>query len=323
MKCDCGKPAVIEQKYSGKALCSGCFLKSTDNRIRRTLKDNNMLARGDKVVVGHSAGKDSTLALHYLHRLSQKFPIEVVAVTVDEGIKWYRKPSIKVSEKFCKERGIEHHTVSFRELFGFELDDVAGRGPKTPCAYCGVFRRRALNIAALDLKADKVAIAHNLDDEAQVILMNYLRGDIERSARLGPVSKPVRKGFVPRIKPLRAIPERETLAYCLLQGLEIDNAECPYAPLAFRNEIRDLLNNFEEKYPGTKYAIVKGFDRLLPTLQKVYSKRELNACKECGEPCSGRVCKACDYLSTFFQAKKAKRTCTKKAVTFKRPQAKE
>lgn len=300
-KCRCGKRAVIEQRYAGKAFCPGCFLKLTENRIRKTVKESNMLKRHERVAVGYSGGKDSTLALYYLHKVSKKFPIDLVAITVDEGIKKYRPPSIKVAKKFCKGYGLEHHIVSFEDLFGFELDRVASKGPKMPCSYCGVFRRRALNHAANGLKADKLVIGHNLDDEAQVILMNYLRGDMERSARLGPMSQ-VRKEFVPRIKPLRMIPERETLAYCLLHGLEVHDAECPYAPFAFRNEVRNMLNSFEERYPGTKHSIVRGFDRLLPTLQRVYPS-ELGRCKKCGEPCSGQVCKACEYLKTFKSPK--------------------
>ncbi len=301
-KCRCGKLAVIEQRYAGKSFCPKCFLKLTENRIRKTVKESNMLKRNDRIAVGYSGGKDSTLLLYYLDKISKKFPLDIVALTVEEGIKGYRKPSIGVAKRFCREHDIEHHIVSFKDLFGFELDSVANKGEKMPCSYCGVFRRKALNHAAKEVKADKLAIGHNLDDEAQVIMMNYLRGDMERSARLGPVSK-VRKEFVPRIKPLRMIPEREALAYCLLRELETHDGECPYAHLAFRNEVRELLNSFEEKYPGTKYSIVRGFDKLLPILQKSFSSG-MTKCKECGEPCSGQVCKACEYLKTFKSRKR-------------------
>ena len=84
-----------------------------------------------------------------------------------------------------------------------------------PCSYCGVFRRQSLNTMAERLGADVMALGHNLDDMAQSVLMNLQKGEVERSVRLAPHTQSPIEGIVPRIVPLRWVPEQEIHA-CLL-----------------------------------------------------------------------------------------------------------
>ena len=105
---------------------------------------------------------------------------------------------------------------------------------KEPCTYCGVGRRWVLNRKARELGATKLAVGHNLDDEVQSVLLNYMRGDLPRASRMGPVTdwsrrKKFGEKFVPRIKPLRELPEKEIALYVLLKGYDIKWDECPYA----------------------------------------------------------------------------------------------
>ena len=88
-----------------------------------------------------------------------------------------------------------------------------------------MLRKNILNKAARELGADKIAIGHNLDDESQTILMNYMRGDIGRLKRMIPGT--IQKGMIPRIKPLRSIPEKEVALYAFLNGLPVSMDECP------------------------------------------------------------------------------------------------
>ncbi len=74
--------------------------------------------------------------------------------------------------------------------------------------------------------ATKLATGHNLDDEAQTVLMNYLRGDIDRLLRL---EQSVKEGLIPRMKPLRDVPEKEVPLYAILKGLPIDLNECEFS----------------------------------------------------------------------------------------------
>ena len=98
--------------------------------------------------------------------------------------------------------------------------------------------------------ATKIATGHNLDDEAQTILLNMLHGDPMRIVRSGPILRDPRGKFVPRIKPLCDIPEKEIVLYAYLTGTEFQSVACPHGHEALRNDIRSFLNQMEQKHPG-------------------------------------------------------------------------
>src|SRR5437899_2394418 len=116
---------------------------------------------------------------------------------------------------------------------------------------------------------------------------------IEKLARMGP-HETRQPGLVPRIQPLRMIPEKEVYLYALLSGIEFHDATCPYAERAQRGRFRDIVHRLEEESPGTRHAIVSGYDQMRPLLQGKYPPAALNACARCGEPTINEICKACE-----------------------------
>jgi len=157
-----------------------------------------------------------------------------------------------------------------------------------------------MNRASRELGAAHLATGHNLDDTAQSILMSFSRGDVERLARLGPHST-VQKGLVPRIQPLRMIPESETTLYALVKKLKFHDLECPYAPEALRNSYRSVVFELENKYPGTRHSIIKSYDEIRPALCRLYPPAGLKIC-ECGEPTLSNKCKACELIDSLVSS---------------------
>jgi uncharacterized protein (TIGR00269 family) len=187
--------------------------------------------------------------------------------------------------------------VSFNELFGITTDEITHtKRQLTPCSYCGVLRRKALNRAAVKIGATKIATAHNLDDEAQTALLNFLHGDISRLVRNSPVLKDPRGKFIPRIKPLSEIPERETVLYAYARGFEFQSTPCPHGNDALRNDIRAILNRLDEKHPGMKFTAYRSGEKLRELLDKVLPYTELNACERCGDPTPQSICEGCRLL---------------------------
>jgi uncharacterized protein (TIGR00269 family) len=133
---------------------------------------------------------------------------------------------------------------------------------------------------------------HNLDDETQTIMMNYVRGDIDRLYRLSNAKNSEK--FVPRIRPMQEMPEKEVGLFAIL-NFDIDFTECPYASDSFRTGIRDFINDLENDNPGIKFSIMRGYQKLMPYLDS-YPGKELKECRLCGEPTSGDICKVCDML---------------------------
>jgi len=271
--------------------------------VAATIARYKMLRFDDRIAVAVSGGKDSVSLLHILTKMERKLPrASLIAITVDEGIKGYRDEALTIAAENCRKLGVEHYTVSFKQHFGYTLDEIVkllkkkkGR-VETSCAYCGVLRRKALNLAARTVKASKLATAHTLDDEAQTILLNLFHGDIWRLAKEKPVTDEVHPKLVRRIKPFCEIPEKETALYAYVRKTRFQSRPCPYASEALRNDVRLLLNRVEEKHVGTKFTIFKSVEKIRPAIEEAAKTEAMKACQECGEPTGERICRTCQML---------------------------
>ena len=295
MKCDqCPKDAVTFIRYNGAHLCAEHFVKYVDKRVKKEIRIQADLRSGGTVGVAVSGGKDSMVTLDILYETFRKRrDVEIHCITIDEGIEGYRPPSIDIVKGYCKERDIPLHIRSFRETVDLTMDEVAPRsGENSPCTYCGVFRRKCMNDVAREIGAKYLATGHNLDDMTQSIMMNFVRGDVERLARLGPHKK-IQPGLVPRIAPLRLIPEKESLLYAMVAKIPFHDGTCPYWTEALRNQYRDVVDSLESRSPGSKFSILSSYDQLYPMLMEHYEPADLKKCK-CGEPTLGKECKSCE-----------------------------
>ena len=303
---NCGKKAVVELPYAGASFCKNCFLQHFARRIRKANKEFGLVRRGDVIAVAVSGGKDSSALLWSIRYLAQMAGnVEVKPVLVDEGIKGYRDKAVLAARDACKKLGFELTVASFKKSFGRTLDElIVARNRKSgrkegACSYCGVLRRAALDNAAKDLGANKVALGHNADDLAQTFLMNLLRGEVVRNSRLRfTEDEGVAEGFVRRIRPLVFIPERECALFSTLQGLPFHLGACPYAGEAFRATVKDFLNDAEAEHPGVKLNLLNSFLALRKAVGEQESKIKARPCMKCGRPSSGgSLCRACELLT--------------------------
>jgi uncharacterized protein (TIGR00269 family) len=271
-----------------------------DKRFRKTIREFSMLKAGDRVAIGLSGGKDSCALLQSMVRLNEKLPMELVAITIDEGIKGYREKTLKTAKRECEKHDVEHVVLSFKEAAELDLDEIVkSKKDDIPCSHCGVLRRYLLNKGSREAGANKLATGHNLDDVAQTVFMNIMRNEPARLARyLEPISQSSK--FIRRIRPFMRTPEKEIAIYCMVNGIELDNMDCPYAGFAFRGQIRKILNETEEKYPGTKFKILNSFIEMEDALRAKYSvNAKLESCKSCGEPCSDDICMFCKKVKVL------------------------
>lgn len=292
----CGETAVIHRKYEGKAWCADHFAEQFESQVKETIRKEGLFENDDRVCVALSGGMDSSALLLFLHELLGDWRnAELIALTVDEGIKGYRDESIEIAKELCEELDVNLHISSFENAYGKTLDKVM-EDKEHGCTYCGVLRRWILNKKSRELEADKLATAHNMDDELQSIFMNYLKGDMKRMIRLG--AKPAvldEDKFVPRVKPFRNTPEKDVALYGRIRDLELHQTECPYVEDSLRFDVRDFLNDMEAKRPSTKFTALRAFDKLLPALKEEFASGQASVqeCEECGEITSGEVCKTC------------------------------
>jgi uncharacterized protein (TIGR00269 family) len=323
----CDREAVMHAAYSGSHLCEEHFRGSVESRVRHRIREDSLVPRSatpenpETWVIGLSGGKDSVVLTHILDETFAEDPrIELIALTIHEGIEGYRDKSVDACEELASELDLRHEIVSYEEEFGVQMDDVVEKDPQNmaACAYCGVFRRDLLSQYAADFGADKLLTGHNLDDEAQTALMNFLEGDVEQMANhfeaslgdfedrdlpddagddgeLGTRSE--QDAFVPRAKPLRDIPEKEVALYAHLTDLPAHITECPHSSEAYRGEIQELLYDLEERHPGTRHSIMSGYEEMAALAADSYSDDtgdvETQECAECGSPTTRERCRKC------------------------------
>ena len=338
MDCDrCDQSAVMHAAYSGQHLCDTHFIQTVEKRVRRRIREDNLVpedatpADPTRWIIGLSGGKDSVVLTQVLQETFAEDPrIELVALSIHEGIEGYRDRSLAACETLTDTLDIRHETVSYAEELGVEMDDVVADDPENmaACAYCGVFRRDLLETHAERLDADLMLTGHNLDDEAETALMNVLEGDTQQMARhfdasIGPLDdggdeagppaadRPATERtrhrqdhHVPRAKPLRDVPEKEVALYAQLRELPMHHAECPHADESFRGEIQDLLLKLEENHPGTRHSIMAGYEELAAMAAGVYGDDdvEVDACERCGAPTARGVCRKCGLLDALGAA---------------------
>jgi uncharacterized protein (TIGR00269 family) len=271
--------------------------------VRTAISKYKMLQRTDRIAVAYSGGKDSTVLLSMLLEIQQRFPeSEVIAITLQEGSQQDSERQ-RVLTEVTRQLKVEHVTSTYKDLFSITLDEIAERAqevesPLSPCAICGTLRRQGLNVLARNIKADKLALGHNLDDEVQSMLMNLIRGDVQRLGRITPYLKGVERWLIPRIKPLYHLLERDIQLYSQLLGLPIYLPQCPYKPTSLRTEIREWLNNFEHLHPGSKYNLHASFMKIIDILQQEIEK-PFQKCQLCGELTSRDICAVCFHKKTL------------------------
>ena len=293
----CQSKAVITLQHG--SLCKTHFIRYFEDKVFKTINKYKMIDRNDKLCIATSGGKDSLTVLYLTKKYLEKYQMnnEIVALAIDEGISNYRKKTLEDLKVFCQKNEVSLKIVSFKEGLGKTLDEsypIINKGTnKKPCNICGVWRRYLLNKYARKLNTTKVITGHNIDDEAQAILMNIFKANTKLAGRLGPVSGVKEHDlFIQRIKPLYFCGEKEVRLYALLNGWQVQFTECPYTHGGYRHHIQELLNEFENKYKGTKQGIVNSFLDILPHLDK-QENEEIKQCTKCNEAANQDLCNAC------------------------------
>jgi cytoplasmic tRNA 2-thiolation protein 1 len=295
----CGGKPFYTRRYSGETLCVSCFKDSIEDKARRTISKYRMIGTGEKVAVAVSGGKDSLSLLKVVSDLYGPRRNPIVAISIDEGVAGYRDEALDHARSLTGELGLEHIVLSYKELFGFTLDealDWKDERDVSSCSFCGVFRRRAIDEAAVRANASVVATAHNLDDYIQTFMMNMMHGDVARLAWLDPSYSddtfPVR-----RVKPFMEIYEEEVALFAYQTGLPFQSVSCPYMHEGLRSEVRDYLNTMEANHPGMKNVLLRSSLDVISHYARTSDKKSV-PCSSCGKPSSNGLCNVCRMRAT-------------------------
>lgn len=293
MKCRvCRGPAVIDVRRANANFCSEHFTKFCAEQVRRTLDEFEMIAPGERVLVAVSGGKDSLAVWDLLHRLG----FAADGLYVGLGIGDYSDTSGDHARRFAQERGFDLIEVDLPTDYGYDIPTGSKAARRSPCSACGTSKRHIFDAVAVDRGYDVLVTGHNLDDEAAVLFGNVLHWQVDYLARQLPVL-PAREGFPRKVKPLVRLSERDTAAYCLINGIDYLVDECPMSAGNKHLGYKDALNDIELSSPGSKADFYLSFLRRAQGLFAQAAEHDdatgLVPCERCGAPTPGDVCAFC------------------------------
>lgn len=103
MKCElCGvRNAKIQRPKNQMPVCHECFFKVFEEEIHHTIVSNDLFKPGERVAIGASGGKDSTVLAHVMTTLNARYSygLDLELLSIDEGIKGYRDDSLETVKK--------------------------------------------------------------------------------------------------------------------------------------------------------------------------------------------------------------------------------
>ncbi len=301
MRCrKCGQKAVINMRHHRLSLCKQHFLEWMPVQTQRFIEKYKMFSPQDNILVAVSGGKDSLALWDILWQLGYKTDGLYIHLGIEDGTGYSEKSKI-ATESFAAQRNLNLEVVDINSQFALGLSDLLSRFPQLhgkPCSVCGLIKRHIFNQTAIKGGYDTIATAHNLDDEAAILLSNTLDWTLDFLARRLPVL-PSGPGFAKKVKPFCRISERESAAYMILKRVDYINAECPYAKNNKQIIMKDHLNQLEDQMPGTKLrfyvnylsAVEKG---AFPDRQENPEEMAPKRCPNCGQPTTtGGLCAFC------------------------------
>jgi tRNA(Ile)-lysidine synthase TilS/MesJ len=219
-------------------------MKQILGKLRKAVEDFNMIQDGDRIAVGLSGGKDSTLLLYALKRYQRFAPckFEICAVTVNMGLEGY-DPSPLI--EFCGEIDVPYTIIDTQ--IGEIIFNV--RKEHSPCSLCANMRRGALHNKAKELKCNKVALGHHANDAIETLMLSmFYEG---RISTFSPVTFLDDKNLY-LIRPFVYIEEGDIIGASRREGIPVIKNPCPANGHTKRQYMKELIKDIQREIPDVR-----------------------------------------------------------------------
>ena len=203
-----------------------------EEKVYDSIKEYELIKNGDNIVIGVSGGPDSMALLNILIsiRKNRKLSYEIVVAHVNHGIRIEAEEETKYVENFCKEKGISCY-IKREKVEEFAKEQKIGTEEAGRKIRYSFFEEVALKV-----HANKIATAHNANDNAETVLMNIIRGS-GTSGLKGIEAKRDDRYIRPLIKCTR----KEIEEYCEQNKLNPKQDKSNSENIYTRNKIRNIL----------------------------------------------------------------------------------
>jgi tRNA(Ile)-lysidine synthase len=195
------------------------------DRIRRTLQERALLRGATHVLVACSGGPDSQVLLHALHALRAEHRCRLMAASVDHGLRPDATADVAVAARLAARLGLPFVALKVTLAPGASRQAAAREA-----------RYAALSACAAAHQAERIAVGHTRDDQAETVLARLLRGaGIEGLAAIAPRRA---DGVV---RPLIDCPRTEVHGYAESTPLEVAHDPSNLDPAYLRVRVRKTL----------------------------------------------------------------------------------
>ena len=238
-------------------------LDKLEQNFLDTIKENNLISKGDVIVVGVSGGPDSITLLTCLNKFKDYFEIKIICAHINHLIRKDSTEDEQYVENMCKNMGIKCYVKRA------DVEKIAKEQKKGSEEVGRKIRYDFFDEVARKENANKIAIAHNMKDNAETMLLNIIRG-----SGLTGLEGIQAEEYGKYIRPLINCTREEIEEYCEKNNLQprIDstNKENIYRRNIIRNK---LLPQLQELNPN----IVESLSNLskIVKVQNMHIKNEV------------------------------------------------
>jgi tRNA 2-thiocytidine biosynthesis protein TtcA len=250
---------ITFRQHDKKRYEANKLAKRLRRNVGQAITDFNMIESGDKVMVCLSGGKDSFALLDILLYLREKAPVrfDLVAVNLDQ-----RQPGfpVDVLPNYLRDLGVAFH-IETQDTYSV-VKRLIPEG-KTTCSLCSRLRRGILYRVAGELGATKIALGHHRDDILETLFLNMFFGGKIKAMPPKLVSD---DGKHVVIRPLAYCEERDLAAWSELQRFPIIPCDlCGSQALLQRNQVKELLRDWEKRFPGRVDTLFRSLQHVVPS----------------------------------------------------------
>jgi tRNA(Ile)-lysidine synthase len=218
-------------------------------QVKRTIDRYHLLDKGDRVVVGVSAGVDSMVLLHLFNAYRQEFDLSLIVAHVNHGLR--PKESEREAELVQRESQRLGLTFEYGQFNAREFQKVGRASLQDACRR---IRFHFFNTLLQKYDANKIALGQNADDQVETVLIRLVRGSGLKGLK---GMLPIREGRV--IRPLLEVWRKEIESFA--QALKIPHLldSSNISERYLRNRLRlTLIPLIEKEYqPNFKRIILK------------------------------------------------------------------